>query len=180
MDGKTIIKPASTWKIPSSWRLLFGTVVDQTLFHWTSQYITIVTVTIRNITLVTKLSSSLEWTYTLMFKKSWSAFTSTYGYVDEKKKITMPENVSAAIIGNVTPFVCKSCELLFKIFSYILHIFSKSMSSHHIDVCMCNCMHWILVKEEMNAFMKYLSRKLVHLNMMYLYMKEVFFENCVE
>nr|XP_022312143.1 proteasome assembly chaperone 2-like [Crassostrea virginica] len=33
LDGKTIIKPASTWKIPSSWRLLFGTVVDQTLFH---------------------------------------------------------------------------------------------------------------------------------------------------
>lgn len=33
LDGKTIIKPASTWKIPSSWRLLFGTAVDQTLFH---------------------------------------------------------------------------------------------------------------------------------------------------
>ncbi|XP_048778809.2 proteasome assembly chaperone 2-like [Ostrea edulis] len=33
LDGKTIIKPATTWKIPSSWRLLFGTAVDQTLFH---------------------------------------------------------------------------------------------------------------------------------------------------
>lgn len=33
LDGKTIIKPASTWRVPSSWRLLFGTAVDQTLFH---------------------------------------------------------------------------------------------------------------------------------------------------
>ncbi|KAK3086850.1 hypothetical protein FSP39_024409 [Pinctada imbricata] len=32
VDGK-LLKPATSWKIPVSWRLLFGSNFDQTLFH---------------------------------------------------------------------------------------------------------------------------------------------------
>jgi hypothetical protein len=33
IDGKPVLMPGLAWKVPHSWKLMYGSNVDRTLFH---------------------------------------------------------------------------------------------------------------------------------------------------